>query len=55
MKITFEFKDDPRGRPPITAKVDPSVHRQLHIHTVVSRAKKMYPWIKTIDIHIDLH
>lgn len=55
MKITFEIKDDPRGRPPIKIKVDQAVHRGLHVHTMVSRAKKMYPWAKIIDIRIDLH
>lgn len=55
MKIDIELKDDPRGRPPIKIKVDQDVHRKLHVHTLVARSKKMYPWVKIIDIRIDLH
>lgn len=55
MRIDIEVKDDPRGRPSVKAKMDQSVHRKLHVHTVVSALKKQYPWAKIIDIHIDLH
>lgn len=54
MKIEMELKDNPKGRPPIKITVDVAVHRKLHLYAMVAAAKKQYPWIKIIDLRIDL-
>ena len=54
MKIEIEMKDNPRGRPTIKFSVDLTVHRDLTVRTVIAAAKKQYPWVKIIDLRIDL-
>lgn len=54
MKITLEVKDNPRGKPTVKAQVDQSIHKRLHVHTLMSTLKKQYPWAKIIDLRIDL-
>ena len=54
MKIEMELKDKPGGRPTITVKVDTRIHPSLHLKQLVSLAKKHHPWVKIIDLRIDL-
>lgn len=54
MKIEMELKDNPRGRPTITVKVDQKIHRAVTIQSLVNVAKSNHPWVKIIDLRIDL-
>lgn len=55
MKITMELKDDPRGHPPMKIMVDQAVHPKVHVRALVAHIKKLHPWVKIIDLRIDLH
>lgn len=54
MKIEMELKDTPRGRPTKKIFVDQRIHKGLHVSTIVSAIKRQYPWVKIIDIRVDL-
>lgn len=53
MKIEMELKDNPRGRQTIKVKLDTKVHN-VHILDLMHVAKQQYPWVKIIDLRIDL-
>jgi len=54
MKIEMELRDNPKGRPTIKAVVDQKVHRNVCITDLVRYAKTAHPWVKIIDLRIDL-
>lgn len=54
MKIDMELKDHPRGRPTIKVRVDQKIHRAVTINNLVTIAKQTHPWVKIIDLRIDL-
>lgn len=54
MKIEMELKDNPRGRPTIKVAIDNFVHGNINVQTLVSITKKHYPWVKIINLRIDL-
>lgn len=55
MKIEMELRDRPGGRAPVKVTVDGRIHPSLHLKTLVSAAIKHHPWVKVIDIRIELH
>lgn len=54
MKIEMELKDTPNGRPTIRVKIDQKIHRQVTIQHLVTLSKQNHPWVKIIDLRIDL-
>lgn len=54
MKIEMELKDNPRGRPTVRVVIDQKVHTRVQITDLVRLAKLNHPWVKIIDLRIDL-
>lgn len=54
MKIEMELKDNPRGCPTVAVKMDTAVHLGVTVRNLIAASKKQYPWVKIIDLRIDL-
>ncbi len=54
MKIELEIKDAVKWLRIKTVRVDQSIHKGLHVQTLMNTIRKQYPWAKIIDIRVDL-
>jgi len=54
MKIELEIKDAVKWLRIKTVRVDQSIHKGLHVQTLMNMVRKQYPWAKIIDIRVDL-
>lgn len=54
MKISLELKDAPKYRRVESVQVDQRVHPGVTISSLITAAKINRPWLKIIDIRVDL-
>lgn len=54
MKIEMELKHEPRGKATVKIKIDQAVHNRVTVQDLITTSKREYPWVKIIDLRIDL-